>query len=265
MILLQGGMMTSPSGALGAQFNMGRMPSMGLGNLDSMELPDTVRLRRAEHPVRPPPLMLPHHKLWRASLCQQSLPHVPRTCGTRSPLRFSARRHSLCWRRLMWVLCLRYQAGPLDANAAAAMLHDMPAHAGSTSGAPGGSAAPPAGAAQKAASAGGGDDDGARNSDKGENNSASDMQARLRLAISGGLLRLGAATPDDGIRTASEECVSGLLCLILHVASLCHRAEGERARGWRVVHWRSLQRTRWLIRPRRLPQCREGAQPRWRR
>ncbi len=35
--------MTSPSGALGAQFNMGRMPSMGLGNLDSMELPDTVR------------------------------------------------------------------------------------------------------------------------------------------------------------------------------------------------------------------------------
>lgn len=35
--------MTSPSGQLGAQFNMGRVPSMGLGNLDSMELPDTVR------------------------------------------------------------------------------------------------------------------------------------------------------------------------------------------------------------------------------
>jgi hypothetical protein len=40
---LQGGMMTSPSGNLGGQFNMGRVPSMGLGNLDSMELPDTVR------------------------------------------------------------------------------------------------------------------------------------------------------------------------------------------------------------------------------
>lgn len=36
-------MMTSPSGNLGNQFNMGRVPSMGLGNLDSMELPDTVR------------------------------------------------------------------------------------------------------------------------------------------------------------------------------------------------------------------------------
>lgn len=55
----EGGMMTSPSGQLAAQFNMGRMPSMGLGNLESMELPDS--------------------------------------------------------------------AGPLDANAAAAMLHDMPA------------------------------------------------------------------------------------------------------------------------------------------
>ena len=43
VVRLQGGMMTSPSGNLGNQFNMGRVPSMGLGNLDSMELPDTVR------------------------------------------------------------------------------------------------------------------------------------------------------------------------------------------------------------------------------
>lgn len=40
--VLQGGMLTSPSGVLGGQFGMGRVPSMGLGNLDSMELPDTV-------------------------------------------------------------------------------------------------------------------------------------------------------------------------------------------------------------------------------
>lgn len=108
----EGGMMTSPSGQLGAQFNMGRVPSMGLGNLDSMELPDT--------------------------------------------------------------------AGPLDANAAAAMLHDMPANrSGSTSAAPpASSAAQPASPAPPSSVAANGDGSGQSGSDNGraDANGPSDMK-----------------------------------------------------------------------------------------
>jgi hypothetical protein len=45
-LVLQGVMSPSPSGALGdqhyRQLSMGRMPSMGMGKLESMELPDAV-------------------------------------------------------------------------------------------------------------------------------------------------------------------------------------------------------------------------------
>ena len=45
-VVLQGVMSPSPSGALGdqqyRQLSMGRMPSMGMGKLESMELPDAV-------------------------------------------------------------------------------------------------------------------------------------------------------------------------------------------------------------------------------
>ena len=85
--------MTSPSGALGAHNFMGRMPSMGLGNLESMELPDS--------------------------------------------------------------------AGPLDANAAAAMLHDMPSDRKQSGSGPPVSAAPAASSAPAAGrdSGDGGDED----------------------------------------------------------------------------------------------------------
>ena len=46
LLVLQGVMSPSPSGALGdqhyRQLSMGRMPSMGMGKLESMELPDAV-------------------------------------------------------------------------------------------------------------------------------------------------------------------------------------------------------------------------------
>jgi hypothetical protein len=111
----EGGMMTSPSGNLGNQFNMGRVPSMGLGNLDSMELPDT--------------------------------------------------------------------AGPLDANAAAAMLHDMPSAAqrgaGNSAAAPATSAALPASAAPPASTAADSEPNGSKDgpaSSKGDANGPTDMK-----------------------------------------------------------------------------------------
>lgn len=168
--------MTSPSGVLGAQFNMGRMPSMGLGNLDSMELPDTVRDDSNAEGCRggffQQLSMLDIFEVVADLHVEHQPPHPCQSFPSklRNHLGNGLKTYACCW-----------QAGPLDANAAAAMLHDMPAD-GRRSGAsntPSTSAGPPASSAPPQASSGSGENDGGRGSAKGENNTASAMQVHI--------------------------------------------------------------------------------------
>jgi hypothetical protein len=117
VVRTQGGMMTSPSGTLGGQFNMGRVPSMGLGNLDSMELPDTVCLlgARSHLPVVCRPAAPWRFCTWPSSRLQTAL-KLLHLCAERTAHRCRRARWMPMQRRRCCTTCRQQRsAGPAPA------------------------------------------------------------------------------------------------------------------------------------------------------